>query len=143
MTQTLAITEADYPMLLWAVVIAVLALGPALKGWVDVVRWFKGDALDTSKLATKAELTALEIASREELKAIESRLRIQQRHDLDIVAKQIADLTATVQNFGTGLRDIHQELLSIHRALGRAEGELESVTKPNRPQSRRLPVDPR
>lgn len=139
----LAITEADYPMLLWACTIALMALGPALKGWVDVVRWFKGDALDTTKLATKEELAALELQSREELKQIEVRLRIQSKADLDLVAKQIADLSNVIHSFGSSIRDIHQELLSIHRALGRAEGELESVTKPNRPQGRRLPVDPR
>lgn len=119
-----------------------MALGPALKGWVDVVRWFKGDALDTTKLATKEELAALEIQSREELKQIELRLRVQQRQDIETLAKQIADMNRNVESFGTAMREVNNQLLSIHRALGRAEGELDSLPKPTRP-NRRVPVDPR
>jgi hypothetical protein len=127
-----AITEADYPLLLWAITLAIMALGPALKGWVDVVRWFKGDTLDTTKLATKQELAELELASREELKAIEQRLRTQQRADLDIVGRQITQVSQSVS-------EILTELRSLHRALGRAEGELEHATRPTK---RRSSIDP-
>lgn len=126
-----AITEADYPLLLWAITLAIMALGPALKGWVDVVRWFKGDTLDTSKLATKQELAELQLASREELKAIEHRLRAQQRIDLDIVAKQITEVSRSVT-------EILTELRSLHRALGRAEGELEVAARQTKNRARSI-----
>jgi len=126
-----AITEADYPLLLWAITLAIMALGPALKGWVDVVRWFKGDTLDTSKLATKQELAELQLASREELKAIEQRLRAQQRIDLDIVAKQITEVSRSVT-------EILTELRSLHRALGRAEGELEVAARQTKNRARSI-----
>ena len=126
-----AITEADYPLLLWAITLAIMALGPALKGWVDVVRWFKGDTLDTSKLATKQELAELEVSSREELKAIEHRLRAQQRIDLDIVAKQITEVSRSVT-------EILTELRSLHRALGRAEGELEVAARQTKGRARSI-----
>jgi hypothetical protein len=126
-----AITEADYPLLLWAITLAIMALGPALKGWVDVVRWFKGDTLDTTKLATKQELAELEVSSREELKAIEHRLRAQQRIDLDIVAKQITEVSRSVT-------EILTELRSLHRALGRAEGELEVASRQTKGRTRSI-----
>jgi hypothetical protein len=126
-----AITEADYPLLLWAITLAIMALGPALKGWVDVVRWFKGDTLDTTKLATKQELAQLEVSSREELKAIEHRLRAQQRIDLDIVAKQITEVSRSVT-------EILTELRSLHRALGRAEGELEVAARQTKGRARSI-----
>jgi hypothetical protein len=108
-----------------------MALGPALKGWVDVVRWFKGDTLDTTKLATKQELAELEVSSREELKAIELRLRQQQRLDLDTVAKQITEVSRSVT-------DILTELRSLHRALGRAEGELEVAARQTKGRARSI-----
>ncbi len=123
----LALSDSDYPMLLWAVVIALMALGPALKGWVDVVRWFKGEAIDTSKLATKEELAIATAQSRQELKEAETRLQASQEQALAGVEQRIRTLSEAVDGARGDLREIFNELRSMHRALGRAEGELDAL----------------
>ncbi len=128
-TPLLALTEADYPMLLWAVVIAAMAAGPALKGWVDVVRWFKGDSLDATKLATKVELTEVMTQTRKEMEAAEVRLQNRQEASLRALSLQLETLTRASELQRNDIKDLGSEIRSLHRALGRTEGELDSVTR--------------
>jgi septal ring factor EnvC (AmiA/AmiB activator) len=106
--------------------LGLMALGPALKGWVDVVRWFKGDSLDTSKLATKEELAHLTANSKKELEAAERRLQKQQEQAIAQVTGQVSTFTETAAALRKDLAEIFTELRSLHRALGRAEGVLEA-----------------
>ena len=93
-------------------------LGSGLNGWVSVVQYFTGKKPDLSKLATRAELQALE-----------AELRREHAQDLAVFKSSMADMTTTIkeemQSVKGDLREVFQEMRALHRSLGRVEGEAE------------------
>lgn len=98
-------------------------IGTGLNGWVSLWQYFTGKRPDLSKLATRQELAALE-----------QELRREHQQDLQTFKDSNEALIAAVKDelgkMGRDLREVFGELRSLHRALGRTEGELEAVTTP-------------
>ena len=116
--------------MIWIVgaIAAFVLLGSGLNGWVSVVQYFTGKKPDLSKLATRAELQALE-----------AELRREHLQDLEAFKNSMAELNATItRELGcvkNDLREVFQEMRSLHRSLGRAEGEIDATfrTPPAKP----------
>lgn len=122
----LALTEAtEASAMAWIVggVAAFVLLGSGLNGWVSVVQFFAGKKPDLSKLATRAELQALE-----------AELRREHVQDLEAFKLSMAELNATITrelaSVKTDLREVFQEMRALHRSLGRAEGEIDATLRP-------------
>lgn len=111
----LALDITDQPMLVFWVIAALIALGPALHSWIKVYQFARGQSTDMSLYVTKVELAA-------------------QKAERDVQIK------ATIDRLEEKTDSIMDELTSIHRALGHVEGvqdSMPSMTPPVKPARRR------
>lgn len=112
----LALDITDQPMLVFWVIAALIALGPALHSWIKVYQFARGHSTDMSLYVTKVELAA-------------------QKAERDVQIK------ATIDRLEEKTDSIMDELTSIHRALGHVEGmqdaSLPSMAPPVKPTRRR------
>ena len=90
------ITPPDGPVLLWLIVAALIALGPALRSWLYVLDRLRGKRPDEEMFVTRREYLAAK-AERD---------------------KQIDGSMAEIRS---SLRDITSWLLGDQRAIGRLE----------------------
>ncbi len=107
----LALSQDDSPMLLWLIVGALIALGPSIRAWIEVVKYFKGSSTDTSNFVTRAEI-----------------LIMKQERDA-YIATTIGDLKSNFNKLEDLLTDLTRDLPSLHRALGKLEGHDEAEFK--------------
>lgn len=122
----LALSEADQPILLWWVITALVASGPAAFYWVKLWDRFHPKPNDQNKLATKEELAAAMAGSRQELKDAEARMAAAHKMEMQTVLSQLQLMQNSVADMATNIREVFAEIRSLHRSLGRAEGKIES-----------------
>lgn len=115
MTAVLSLAETDQPTLVFWVAAALIALGPAIHSWIKVYQFMRGQTTDMSLYVTKVQLA--EVKAERDLQMKETFGRLEEKTD-----------------------NIMQELTSIHRALGHAEGVLDaqpSIAPTVKPAGRR------
>lgn len=110
-----ALSETDQPTLVWWIILAAIALGPALHSWIKVIEFFKGKKFDVSQFVTHAQLQT-----------------VKSERDAQI-ATTIAELKQDFDKLEKFLTDIARDLPAIHRALGRLEGH-DEADRPKRPR---------
>lgn len=121
----LALSEADQPTLVFWIITALVATGPAAYYWLKIWDRFHPNPADQSKLATKDELAAAMTGSRQELKDAEARMAAVHKMEMQAVLSQLQLMQGGMQSIETNLREVFGEIRSLHRSLGRAEGKLE------------------
>lgn len=100
----LALADTDQPLLVWWIILAAIALGPALHSWIKVIEFVKGKRFDAAQFVTHAQLAA-----------------VKSERDAQIAAT-IAEIRQDFDKLEKFLTDIARDLPAIHRALGRLEG---------------------
>lgn len=113
----LALSDLDQPTLIWWIILALIALGPAIHSWIKVIEFVKGKKFDPSSYVTHAQLAA-----------------VKNERDTQI-ANTIAEIRSDFDKLEKFLTDIARDLPAIHRALGRLEGhdDAEQQTRKRRP----------
>jgi uncharacterized protein HemX len=91
-------------MLAWWIILAAIAVGPALHSWIKVYEFMKGKRSDLSQFVTRNELA-----------------QMKQERDQQI-STTIADIKSDLDRVEKLMNDINRDLPAIHRALGRLEG---------------------
>lgn len=104
----LALSEADQPMLLWWVLAAAIAIGPALHSWIKVYEFARGKRSDLTIYVTKTEMTAIRAERDEQLK------------------NTLGTIMTRLTEMGELVRTLQEEMPNIHHALGRLEGQNDS-----------------
>lgn len=125
MLPLLALSESDQPMLVWWIIGAAIALGPALHSWIKVYEFAKGKSVDAAQFVTKAELAVM----REE--------RDQQiSNSVQAIRGDITNLVKVVDSLKDDQKDLRQtlneDIKAMNRALGTVEGELNPAPRRRR-----------
>lgn len=101
----LAFSSAEYPYLLLWILGGAIALGPYLSAWIKVVEWFKGKSFDASKFVTHEQLEKMKTERDAQIQA-----------SVGAIGKKIDILD----------RDFREQMIVIHRAIGKVEGHDEA-----------------
>lgn len=107
----LALSDSDQPMLVWWIIGALIALGPAIRAWIEVIQYFKGKGINTSEFVTKAEFAAAKA-----------------ERDMQLVST-VTEIRTDFDKLEKFMSDIARDLPAIHRALGRLEGHDDATLK--------------
>ena len=110
----LALSDSDQPTLIWWIILAIIAMGPALHSWIKVYEFAKGRTADLSQFVTRSELAA-----------------VKAERDTQI-ADTIKDIKSDFDKLEKFMTDIARDLPAIHRALGRLEGHDDAEVKTRR-----------
>lgn len=107
----LALSDSDQPMLVWWIIGALIALGPAILSWIKVFEYFKGKSTDVSAFITRAEF-----------------LQAKAERDQQLVST-VTEIRSDFDRLEKFMTDLGRDLPAIHRALGRLEGHDDATLK--------------
>lgn len=122
----LALSEADQPTLVFWIITALVATGPAAYYWLKIWDRFHPDPADQSKLATKEELETERIKVRQELAEVEKRIAVAHKMEIQGLENRLGTIQTGMHGIESSMREIFGELRALHRSLGKAEGILAS-----------------
>jgi hypothetical protein len=106
-------------MLVFWVIAAGIALGPALHSWIKVYEFARGKKEDPSKYVTHDQLNAIRGERDKQVAETVSAIR----SDMISFKSEVKD---DLDAFEKTARELLQELASLHRSLGHAEGLLDA-----------------
>ena len=117
-----ALSETDQPTLVFWVIAALIALGPAIHSWIKVIQYFLGKKEDLSQFVTRTELATVKAARDKQISETLSAIR----QDMSEFKRELKD---DIQSFETKATELQKEMMSLHRSLGRVEGHDDSEMK--------------
>ena len=118
----LALSAADQPMLVYMVILAFIALGPALHSWIKVYQFARGKSPDLASYVTQDQLASIK-AERD--KQIADTIQAIRADMTEFKAELKDDIVA----FESTANDLQKEMMSLHRSLGRVEGHDEAEAR--------------
>lgn len=118
----LALEVSDQPMLVFWVIAAMIALGPALHSWIKVYEFARGKKEDHSKYVTHDQLNL--IRGERDRQVAETVNAI--RSDMTAFKTEVKD---DLDAFDKTAKELLNEMMNLHRSLGRVEGHDEAEAR--------------
>ncbi len=103
-----ALSETDQPTLVWWMILAAIALGPALHSWIKVIEFFKGKKFEPANYVTQAQLAAMKTERDAQIASTFGEIK----SDIDRIEKILTVMNA--------------DMKSIDRVIGKLEGIAEA-----------------
>lgn len=115
----LALEVSDQPMLVFWVIAALIALGPALHSWIKVYEFARGKKEDHSKYVTHDQLAAIRGERDKQVAETVNAIRA----DMTAFKTEVKD---DLDAFDRTAKELLNEMMNLHRSLGRVEGHDEA-----------------